>query len=195
MGMCKTTGDSAARVAYRLTAPLSLGASAMGELRANSTLFRVKHVQIPGASVMKSKARRLSQAVLPPRPLPSVSCRRLSACFRGLRRLRACWVQLCGAACTANRLAQPRHPSRSSAQHSCDPKMSAALSCRCNSHALLVPCACPPVCIVSALVSGCEVSCQCGALVTCRCPCLLSCRNVRAWRAVAFTLWQRMGAV
>ena len=51
MGVCKTTGDSAARVAYRLTAPLSLGASAMGELRANATLFRVKHVQIPGASV------------------------------------------------------------------------------------------------------------------------------------------------
>ena len=90
---------------------------------------------------------------------------------------------------------EPRHPSQSSAQHSCDPKMSAALSCRRNSHALLLPCACPPVCIVSALVSGCEVPCQCGALVTCRCPCLLSCRNVRAWRAVAFTLWQRMGAV
>ena len=110
-----------------------------------------------------------------------VSCRRLSACFRWLRRLRACWVQLCGAACTANRLAQPRHPSRSSAQHSCDPKMSAALSCRRNSHALLVPCACPPVFIVSALVSGCEAPCQCGTSVTCRCPWLFSCRNVRAW--------------
>ena len=51
MGVCKTTGDSAARVAYRLTAPLSLGALAMGELRANAALFRVKQVQILGASV------------------------------------------------------------------------------------------------------------------------------------------------